>query len=76
MRATTLHCIFCGAVLEPFSEQDEEEYFGAQSKFILLHCTGEKCHIKREDGIVLTMHHPERGSSSKPGDSFSVSWIK
>lgn len=61
-----MYCPLCGSKMEEIkSSYKREEY----------KCTKEKYPCFRED-YPLYFHHPFKGIDSKPGDSWSLSYIK
>jgi hypothetical protein len=52
-------------------EQDESEWYQDESEWYKCN----NCGCFGED-YPLVLHHPLRGMKSKPGDSWSLSWLK
>jgi len=85
-----MHCPLCGAVLvevqrpkipdESYLEYDSwpKELQDAADIVEQDHSVWYKCDNCKSfgDHYPLIHHHPYRGTSSKPGDSWSLSWVK
>lgn len=43
------------------------------------YCVNEHCrfgNLPKESTLIFYVHHPYKGAQSKPGDSWSISWIE
>lgn len=84
-----MFCPLCGSKLHPVPNPDEERYDREDQAWIDNDYEGDlpkpmsrsehwKCEKKRclFSGVPLIKHHPHHGTESKPGDSWSLSWVK